>query len=250
MIAGVAPGAPVGAGTAAHAEFVVVPAESPAGDGGDVGYVGVVNGTTGHVAPLRGRRYQREPHDEAPAAIAGSVRKPANCAVGPGLSMVRAFDNPGSSEMDQPVSRPCASAARAVCSSRLFDICSREVERTIVKEPGRPFELQMPRGHFSTAPLDSRCEADLFYPSPFILSSFTCLLASHPPALLLQPSRRSQARRRTVSRPHVDGGSSISLERRDKDRKYGQRLDPTVWTLSIFQTATPSCVGPGRAKPR
>ena len=113
-IAGVGPGAPVGAGTVAHVEVVVVgPAESPAGDGVDVGSVGVENGTTGHVAPLRGRRYQREPHDEAPAAIAGLVRKPENSAVGPGLSIVRALGNRGNSEIDPPVSRLCASAARA-----------------------------------------------------------------------------------------------------------------------------------------
>ena len=35
-----------------------------------------------------------------------------------------------------------------------------------------------------------------------------------------------------------------------EDRKGTQHLDPSVWTLNILQSATPSCVGPGRAEPR
>ena len=110
-----AAGAGAGAGTDANAETAAAPAESPAGVEADVGAAGVVSGMAERVGPLRGRKHQREPHDEAPAAIAGLDRKPADSVVaGPVLLTVRGVGSrDDSSGMDPPVSRLCASATRA-----------------------------------------------------------------------------------------------------------------------------------------
>lgn len=103
------PGGAAVAGTDVDAA-VAVPAVSPAAGAG-----GAVSGTCVDAGHLGGRRRHREPHDEAPAMIAGRARKPADSGVGPAAWTDRVSGSRGGSPgTDPPGSRFRASAARAL----------------------------------------------------------------------------------------------------------------------------------------